>query len=65
MSVQEIVDATGQQQANVSKHLGLMAREGLVARRAEGTKAFYRIADPNLSAMCLLVCGQIREFEAG
>ena len=63
MSVQEIVDATGQLQANVSKHLGLLAREGLVARRAEGTRAFYRIADTTISALCLLVCGQIREME--
>jgi ArsR family transcriptional regulator len=63
MSVQELVEASGQLQANVSKHLGLLAEEGLVARRREGTKVFYRISDPTLSAMCMLVCGQIREME--
>ena len=30
MAVYELVEATGHQQANVSKHLGLMAREGLL-----------------------------------
>lgn len=60
MNVQEIVEATGQGQANVSKHLGLMAREGLVRRRQEGLFAYYSIDDPSLSGICLLVCGQLR-----
>lgn len=64
MSVQDIVEATGQQQANVSKHLGLMAREGLVKRRKEGLYVYYSIADPTLSALCMLVCGQLKQ-EAG
>lgn len=64
MNVQEIVAATGQQQANVSKHLRLMADEGLVARRKEGLYAYYRIDDPSLSALCLLVCSQLREAAA-
>ena len=41
LSVQEILDLTGFRQANVSKHLGLMAREGLVQRRKDGVNAFY------------------------
>ena len=61
MSVQELVEATGHMQANVSKHLGLMAREGLLARRKEGLNVYYGIADPTLSALCTLVCGQIRQ----
>ncbi len=61
MAVNELVDATGHQQANVSKHLGLMAREGLVSRRKEGLYVYYRISDPTLSALCMLVCGQLRE----
>ena len=61
MSVQALVEATGQQQANVSKHLGQLAREGMLARRREGLHVFYRIDDPTLSAMCLLVCGQLQQ----
>jgi len=56
-NVQSIVAATGQSQANVSKHLRLLMNEGLVARRQEGPFAYYRIDDPMLAALCLLVCG--------
>ena len=59
MNVQQIVEASGQSHANVSKHLRLMASAGLVARRKDGLYAFYRIADPSLSGLCLLVCGQL------
>lgn len=61
MAVQDLVEATGQQQANVSKHLRLLMDEGCVERRKEGLYSFYRISDPTLSAMCLLVCSRIRE----
>ncbi len=60
MNVQEIVEATGQSHANISKHLRLMATAGLVARRKEGLYAFYHIVDPSLSGLCLLVCSQLR-----
>ncbi len=58
--VQDLVGATGQSQPNVSKHLRLMLEAGLVARRQEGLFAYYRIADPTVSALCLLVCGGLR-----
>lgn len=64
MAVQELVEATGHRQANVSKHLGHLAEEGLVARRKEGLYAYYRIADPTVSALCLLVCGRLRQEAA-
>src|SRR5690554_3178698 len=60
VNVQALVEATGQSQANVSKHLRLLLDEGLVARRQEGLYAYYSIADPTLAALCLLVCGQLR-----
>ncbi len=60
MNVQQLVEATGQGQANVSKHLRLLADEGLVSRRKEGLYVYYRIDDPSLSGLCLLVCGQIQ-----
>lgn len=60
LSVQALVDGTGQSQPNVSRHLGLMAREGMVERRREGMNVYYRISDPSLSGICLLICGQLR-----
>lgn len=64
MAVNELVEATGYRQANVSKHLGLLADENLVARRKEGLYVYYRINDPTLSALCMLVCGRLREEAA-
>ena len=61
MTVSALVEATGHQQANVSKHLGLMAREGLLSRRKEGLYVYYKISDPTLSALCMLVCGRLRQ----
>jgi ArsR family transcriptional regulator len=64
MAVNELVEATEYRQANVSKHLGLLADENLVARRKEGLYVYYRINDPTLTALCMLMCGRLREEEA-
>jgi ArsR family transcriptional regulator len=61
LSVQELMDLTEQRQANVSKHLGILAREGIVARRKEGVNAFYSIADPSVAGVYLLVHNRLRE----
>ena len=58
-SVSAIVTATGATQTNVSRHLSLMHRAGVVARRKEGNVAFYQVADPELVAICRTVCVQI------
>lgn len=63
-NVQDLVEATGYQQANVSKHLLLMAREGLLHRRKEGLNVYYAIDDPTVSGLCMLVCSNLRP-EAG
>ncbi len=64
-SVQELVEVCGLSQTNVSRHLGLMRREGVVARRAEGNRAVYRIADPTLRRLCRTVCGGLSDRMAG
>ncbi|MCA9744352.1 MAG: helix-turn-helix transcriptional regulator [Deferribacteres bacterium] len=61
MCVMELVEATGQQQANISKHLAVMTREGLLRRRKSGLKVYYSIDDPSIHGLCLLVCGRLRE----
>ena len=64
ITVGDLVEATGQRQANVSKHLGLMADEDLLTRRREGVYVYYSIDDPTLSALCLLVSTQLQEADA-
>ena len=58
-SVSEIVAETGATQTNVSRHLGLMHRHGVLIRRREGTQIFYRVADPTLVELCRTVCNRI------
>jgi DNA-binding transcriptional ArsR family regulator len=60
-SVNELVGAMHTTQANVSKHLGILADGGLVARRKEGVSTIYRIADPSLLNLCNLVCASLQE----
>ena len=59
-SVSELVERTGRGQPNVSQHLKEMVHAGLVAPRREGTRAYYRIADPYVSRICDAVCRSVR-----
>ncbi len=58
-NVSELTSALGGSQANVSKHLSLLAQHGLIAKTVRGTSAFYRIADPRIFHLCDLVCVQV------
>ena len=58
-TVGELTEITGSTQANVSKHLGVLAANGVVAKTPRGTSAYYRIVDPRIYKLCDLVCGQI------
>ncbi len=55
-SVQEVVEQTGLPQPNVSRHLALLHRSGVLSRRRAGTSVFYKVADSTLTDLCRLVC---------
>lgn len=55
LTVQGLVAVSGQKQANVSKHLAILARAGFVARRKEHPHVHYRLADPMIAALLTLV----------
>jgi DNA-binding transcriptional ArsR family regulator len=59
-SVGQVVTETGRGQANVSKHLKLLADSGLIHRRKEGLQVYYRLDDPLVEQLCNLVCSNIR-----
>ncbi len=61
MNVGQLVDALGTSQANISKHLRVLLDAGVVARRQQGTAAYYRLDDPVVIALCDLVCNRLRE----
>jgi DNA-binding transcriptional ArsR family regulator len=56
-SVGALVESTGLEQPSVSRHLIVLRREGIVARRADGNRAYYRIEDPTVTQLFRLVCG--------
>lgn len=63
-SVGELAELCGCSPANVSRHLALLAKHGLVSRESRGTSVYYRIGDESVYALCDLVCGNIaRQLE--
>jgi DNA-binding transcriptional regulator GbsR (MarR family) len=61
MNVMELCEATGLGQANLSKHLKVMAQAGILTRQPKGTSAYYEIADSLVFEFCELACGQISD----
>jgi len=59
-SVHELTEVTGATQQNVSKHLGVLHAAGIVARRKEGTRTVYTIADDSVLELCEQVCGSLQ-----
>jgi len=59
-SVGSLADDLGGTQANVSKHLALLADAGLVTRRRDGLRTYYGVADPAVFALCGQVCDTLR-----
>ena len=58
-NVSQLTEMSGGTQANVSKHLSLLAQYGLVKRESRGNCVYYSIADSSVYELCDLVCGQI------
>lgn len=58
-TVNEIVAATGSTQANVSKHLALLAAAGILEREKDGQNVYYGVKDQLAVKMCELVRAQL------
>jgi len=60
-TVGELSDALSASQQNVSKHLAVLADAGIVGRRKDGNRVYYRIVDEGVFALCEHVCGSVQE----
>jgi len=58
-AVSQIVEELGATQTNISRHLNLMHRSGVLARRKEGNQVYYRAADAAMVEICRSVCSRI------
>ena len=54
-TVTDIVAAVGATQANVSKHLALLAAAGILTREKDGQRVYYGMKDELTLKMCALV----------
>lgn len=60
-TVSDLVDETGLNQANVSKHLAILRSSAFVDRRKEGLYAFYSVTDPSVIELCAIMCSRLEE----
>lgn len=56
LCVTDLVAEVGGSQANISKHLAILRRAGLVECRRSGLFVLYRVADRTSLAICRTVC---------
>ncbi|MDB5967212.1 MAG: ArsR family transcriptional regulator [Polaromonas sp.] len=58
-SVSELLQEIDTTQPNLSQHLGVLYRTGVLAKRKEGTQVIYRVQSEKAVALCRSVCTQI------
>jgi len=67
-TVGELAEALDASQQNVSKHIGVLSRAGLVTRQKDGNSVRCGIADESVLRLCEQVCGglqrQVAELQA-
>lgn len=59
-TVAELTGSVAASQQNVSKHLAVLADAGIVGRRKDGNRVYYRITDESVLAICEVVCGTVQ-----
>lgn len=55
MPVSEIVRRMGVPKANISQHLAVMRRTGIVEARRDGLNVHYRVSNPKVTTACDLM----------
>ena len=48
LSVQEIVDAVGTSQSNISQHLAILRDKGIICSRKNANRVFYCVSDDRI-----------------
>ena len=61
VNVQDIVDAVGTSQSNISQHLAILRDKEIVNWRKDGNRVFYKVAD----GRTLTLIGMMREVFCG
>lgn len=65
ITVGDLAQRTGLDQPNISRHLAVLRRNGIVSRRSEGKRAYYRVSEPTVVDLCRVMCQGLAEKLAG
>ena len=58
-NVGQLIENIGVPQPNMSQHLNILFRSGVLGKRRQGAQMFYRIADDTAAKVCRAVCTQV------
>ena len=58
-NVGQLLENIGVAQPNMSQHLNILFRSGVLGKRRQGAQVFYRIADDTAARVCRAVCTQL------
>jgi ArsR family transcriptional regulator len=57
--VSHLLGAIKVSQPNMSRHLGVLHRAGVVSKRRSGTHVIYALANPSVVSICKAVCTEM------
>lgn len=58
-SVSQMLERIDSSQPNLSQHLNVLYKSGILSKRKEGTQVIYRVQSERALAICRSVCTQI------
>lgn len=58
-NVSELLAEIQTTQPNMSQHLSMLYRSGVLARRRDGTQVYYRLQSERVATLCRAVCTQV------
>jgi len=58
-NVSQLLHDIAVSQPNMSQHLNVLYRAGVVAKRRHGVQVYYRIGDESVVRVCKAVCSQM------
>ena len=58
-NVSELLSEIDTTQPNMSQHLSMLYRSGVLSKRREGTQMYYRLQSERVATLCRAVCTQV------
>jgi DNA-binding transcriptional ArsR family regulator len=58
-NVSELLSEIQTTQPNMSQHLSMLYRSGVLSKRRDGTQVYYRLQSERVATLCRAVCTQV------